>query len=888
MNSVWDDARIEDRTVDKPVGSSHAQEKLALVKSTLFKLDQEDRPECDSWVQLVKLICDEDREEEFTTFKELLREVKNVNDKSVTGVALIHYIIVFDRADYIELLHDNPSGAKLDLNLVDDIVGYTPLMWSFSLQRRNCCLELFNAFDEINFNMTNKAGLTAWDMVPPYSPLSEFLEQNNMFRYRTEVKHEIPQISQPKDTSLLMSNEDSTTKETFDNIDLQVAGLTLSAGANDNMFLDSDEKNMNHSQGAATLIDPTYTEDYHGTFDYDKLSPDQYLEFSDFDIPQILNLLISLPQKEPHMTTYPAGLIYQCIRYADHKIKSKPLVESLINLSLTKILTSVSSNGAAGLVSTEASLQAGDIVLQSYWLSCLSFLYYYLCRDDSFFKRHPSVLQELINTIHSIIIELTSSIHCRLISLIDSTLLAYTTIQDVKQTLYKRDWNFFKKRKQAKLLLKEKNRKQLKEQQKKELHRKSQDQQNHEEEEGRQDGNDSDDRASTNDDNNSSVSLFYDKEILRHLYPPSFEEQMKPSPLKIVQIFGALSYVLNLHQTHPIFQQQCLSISVNWFATTLFNKILKDKKKRSLSRAHAIQIRLNLSTLESWIQNNDFCVPKPMLIDDFMWQRFPMTLIRDVGEIDLSDPILRNVATYKPIDENNKDLIYDTSNSLFYYQPFHKIAQIHLEPVFQLLQWLQVATTLDSEESLISTMNLLPRITPVQLLKSMEKYNYELNENKFNSKLKKFLNNKIKDSKMSKADAYLQEHEIPYLVLPTIPEMTDLYSKGPDSHSFQPFLPGSIQDDVYEIHDVNFKQRQNEPQISRTNSGTSDFTGDEDKAQYETEGVGESIDINETVEPESNAFNVGNDDYFKELNIPSSTAQRPAWSNNDDIEQNPW
>ena len=85
--------RIEDRTVDKPVGSSHAQEKRA-GGINLFKLDQEDRPECDSWVQLVKLICDEDREEEFTTFKELLREVKNVNDKSVTGVALIHYIVV--------------------------------------------------------------------------------------------------------------------------------------------------------------------------------------------------------------------------------------------------------------------------------------------------------------------------------------------------------------------------------------------------------------------------------------------------------------------------------------------------------------------------------------------------------------------------------------------------------------------------------------------------------------------------------------------------------------------------------------------------------------------------------------------------------------------------
>lgn len=135
-------------------------------------MEQDDILEGDPWVQLVKLISDEEREEEFTTFKDCLSKVKNVNDKSITGVALIHYIIVYDRADYIELLHENPSGVKLDLNLFDDVVGYTPLMWSFSLQRRNCCLELFNAFDEIKFNLTNKAGLSAWDMVPPYSPLS--------------------------------------------------------------------------------------------------------------------------------------------------------------------------------------------------------------------------------------------------------------------------------------------------------------------------------------------------------------------------------------------------------------------------------------------------------------------------------------------------------------------------------------------------------------------------------------------------------------------------------------------------------------------------------------------------------------------------------------------
>ena len=185
-------------------------------------------------------------------------------------------------------------------------------------------------------------------------------------------------------------------------------------------------------------------------------------------------------------------------------------------------------------------------------------------------------------------------------------------------------------------------------------------------------------------------------------------------------------------------------------------------------------------------------------------------------------------------------------------------------------------------------MNLLPRITPVQLLKSMEKYSYELNENKFNSKLKKFLINKIKENKMNKSNAYLQEHEIPYLVLPTIPEMTDLYSKGPDSHSFQPFLPGSIQDDVYEIHDTNFKQRQNEPRISQSNLNTLNSSDDEDRQKDETQRSTEDVDVREALDFENSALNGRNDDYFQELNIPSSTAQRPAWSNNDDMEQNPW
>lgn len=379
-----------------------------------------------------------------------------------------------------------------------------------------------------------------------------------------------------------------------------------------NLSLDNNNDN-NHNND-------TYSFKDFERFDFNTLQKYQYLEYSDYDIPQILNYLINLPTSHPHSTTYPAAILFQCARYSDHMRKSKSDTESLLFLAFTKITSCISttnnldtatetttrdsnhnrfhntpSNKSDILSNNEADQNTTkktiDIVTQSYWISSLTYLYYFLSKDESFFKRHPTLLQELINTLRIIMNELVTSIHERLTPVIQKTLLNYTTIEEVKETLYKRDWNFFKKIRQAKLAKKREQARNLQRKNELELKKTLSNTSNAtatndtdviKEETGDDEAENGITNQNSSDDNtNKNIHRpIFDPEILKHLYPPSLEEQMKPSPLKIAQIFGALTYVLNLHQVHPLFQQQCLSMAINWFSSTVFNQILKDKKKR--------------------------------------------------------------------------------------------------------------------------------------------------------------------------------------------------------------------------------------------------------------------------------------------------------------------
>lgn len=792
----------EQSTENNPSASLQfqADSKLESVHSTVNSLKGED-----PWSQLVRLIADTE-ERNPGKFNELLFQIQNINSTSKTGVPLLIYAIVYDHPLYIEMLH---STGSLDPNVPDTLTSYTPLMWCFHLNRQQCCIELLNFTEELDLNKKNSNGSTALDLVLPGTDIYEFVEEHKLFQLANE--------SQIADLYKGPASNHNDIDHTLDNINLQTAGMSLE---DENLFNDGssvyNEDKLNFIRG----MHKDGEREELPTFDFDHVLPGQFIVFADYDIPKLLDLLMMLPSRQPHRTTLPAAVIYQCIRYADHKKESKSLVESIFHLCLTKILSS-SASTSGGVIEGAST---GDIVLQSYWLSAINFLYYYLYREERFFKKYPSLLQELINAMHSIIVELSSSIHSRITPLIEPTILEYTTIAEVKQTLYKKDWNFFKKRKQR--------------------HDKH--------------GQDS-----------------YD-EILKMLYPPSLEEQMKPSPLKIVQIFGALVYVLELHQIHPLVSQQCLSTTVNWFSSTIFNKILSNKKK-SLSRAHAIQIRLNLSVIQDWIKNHDFTVERPNMIDDFMWERFPYTLIHNVGEIDLSSNELRNIATYK----KQNGSIFDMSNSLFYYQSFYHISLFHFEPLLQLLQWLQVATTLDDVASLEVTSSILNRLTPLQLLKSMEKYRYEVDESKFKSMLRKKLSVICKEN--GDTEQYLPERAVPLLALPTISELIESYTDCSDSFQFLPFLPIDIQDDIDEIHEQNNKERELKQQRSNWENPDGEESENETSSKSEEGSDKEDGDFGK-VPFDSDA----GDQLFKELHAPSTAAQRPVWAANDDIEANPW
>lgn len=892
------------------------QDKVDLVKETVSKLanKSEDLSTTESaWLELVQLIVDESKPEMFKLFTQLLNSIDSLeNNKTLTGVALIHYIIVCDRPNYIELILQ--KFPNLDLNQRDDIMDYTPLMWCFSLDRQSCCTELFNYSDKLQLQLKNNDQLTAWDLVIPFSSMYNFLDQNGILKYNNNHNSIIHDSNNNKNT-------------------LKIDNLNL-----------NDEKIDSNDNNGMFQIDNSYEYNDLEHFDFNKLQKYQYLEFSDYDIPQILDYLINLPKLYPNLTTYPAALLYQCVRYADYKLKSKTSVESLLFLAFTKISASISSvnnnesmNETSASHSTEGETntkhsrfakhnttndkpkQTVDIVTQSFWISSLTYLYYYLTKDESFFKRHPNLLQELINVLHSIIIELVTSIQSRLEPLIEKTLLNYTTIEDVKQTLYKKDWNFFKKRKQAKLQKLKEKKSQKQQSNKRHKEKKSLDHHNdnHEtnnEENTNEDTNNNNrsdddddeindaaaDEHNESDDQSTIDNTTLDIEILRHLFPPSLEEQMKPSPLKIIQIFGALAYVLNLHQIYPLLQQQCFSIAINWFATNVFNQIFKtNKKKKTLSRAHAIQIRLNLSTLESWIRNNDIFVDKPKLIDDFMWERFPFTLIQDLDQIDLNNPTLHSIATYHKIDTDNNDntIITDESNSLFYYQSFHEIASIHLSPLFQLLQWLQVATTLDSEEALENTLALLPSLTTTQLLKAIDKYNYEVNEKKFNTKLKKHLSTLSKSSGVK--NAYMEEKQIPLLCLPTVTELTDAYSNDRET---LPFLPDDIQDAIFEIHDANSRLRMNDIRYEDASHDEDDDNDDESVTAHDNDRHDDDTNNNDDEDAtdtnhilnfseDSTTENYKNDvNIFDDINAPVSAVSQPSWSNakKSEFETNPW
>lgn len=553
-------------------------------------------------------------------------------------------------------------------------------------------------------------------------------------------------------------------------------------------------------------------------YDYSKAISGQYIKYTDSDIPSLLDYIFNLRLKTralQHDGRVPAAILYQLIHYSHTKVGSNDLTQFLFETFITRVR--VVTNTKSGVI-TELSVQegangdgAGDIVSLSYWLSVIQFIHLQLTRGKVY-KAHPEFLQTFIGVTQSLIAAISYSINSRLNGLVDECMLDFTSLVDVSRTTYAKDWNLFKSKKTP----------------------------------------------------NS-----YD-DILDMLFPPSEEQLRMPSPIRYLQVLGALDYVLNLHMVHPLLRSQAYSQVFYFINATLFNRIISNSKY--CSRVKAIQLRLNISTLEDWLRSHNSRIYKPDQLGG-------LELLID------NDTALKLTGLLEQTDDPK-----DPHSLGFLYKSLYHVGRTQLNPLIELLQWLQVVTGLNDEETFVNTMNELDDLNYYQLFKVTKKlYRYEVNEPKVPKPLLQLLKRLLdqegekqvarkKTSYLSQSSFLLKELYIsmnPNLIfgvaLPNLSELIVSFGAGlggirkVHAKKYQPHLPASVLDDIDELLLEN----------RNTVNDTYDYDNDSD---------GNAQDRNFGYE--------NNDSNFDRENMLYKKIQPPLVAHqtygNDDIDVNPW
>lgn len=162
--------------------------------------------------------------------------------------------------------------------------------------------------------------------------------------------------------------------------------------------------------------------------------------------------------------------------------------------------------------------------------------------------------------------------------------------------------------------------------------------------------------------------------------PPSPKRRAQISPRNITSLLSSTLFVLDLYDVHSVITSQILAQLFYWLGAELFNHVMTTKKY--LSRTKAMQIRMNVSVLEDWARSN-----------------------------------------------NRQPEHYENGSGTATGESTVDAARRHLNPVIQLLQWLQCFTSLgEDHDSLIGTLTQLQRVSPTQLIHAVKNYRSEVGE----------------------------------------------------------------------------------------------------------------------------------------------------------------
>lgn len=726
------------------------------------------------------------------------------------GFSMLLIAVVLGQYDILEALL---AFQETDCNSIDTALpNYTPLMWAVSVaDLKMTALMLQHGADPHLCAREN--GPSAVTMVEPESSeIYNYFRSHNLI----DTTHS-PRASGTYETNTFTAEQNDYEDDISYKIRMQSLGATSDSDGLEDMPEANEEALLAMDSYLVELPD----------FDYKNPLPDQFIKFTESDIPSLLDYIFNLrtlKSANQRDCKTPAAIIFQLIHYSHNKANSSDLTEFLFDCFTSRLrsVTNTKSgvfnmaltNGDIGQKSNAAH-GAGDIVLLSYWLSVSQFLHYYLTRGN-FYSRYPKFLQELINITQSLIATLSFSINSRLNLLVDDCLLNFTSLVDVNSVLYAKDWNLFKS-------------------------------------------------------NKKHPSSYED--IMQMLYPPSLTELMKPSPLRYIQVLGALDYVLKVHSVDSLLRFQTFSQVFYHINCVVFNRLISNSK--FCSRVKAIQIRLNISALEDWLRSHNYRPHKPESIGGLS------KLLGGTADVQLTSLL----------DENGKS---DDPNSLsFYYRPLYSIGKLQLNPTIELLQYLQIMSGFNDEKSFLNIIKEFNTLNYYQLVKASRLYRYEVGESRVPKNLVQLLKRLMLEQGTLQIERlnmhymtqttlllkelyiYLNPNFIFGVSLPNSQELIETYGAGLGGlrklrlKKFQPSLTISVMDDIDELIAQNRNGNINE---------SYDYEEDENSAK--------EVDSNEDEESGVSGLVKENTKVYKQMQPPSILAHK-NWGV-DDIDANPW
>ncbi|KAK4038710.1 hypothetical protein C8A01DRAFT_47731 [Parachaetomium inaequale] len=277
---------------------------------------------------------------------------------------------------------------------------------------------------------------------------------------------------------------------------------------------------------------------------------------------------------------------------------------------------------AMSKINTVVEKHQWDMTILAFWMSNATLLLHYLKKDSGLVEATTEFQAQLAELINEIFILIVRDAERRLDKVLDVAMLDHETIPGFEDITFQNEWKIFKRKKEVK-----------------------------------------------------------EEPLEKRLRPPSPKQRAKPSPRNVTSLLSSTLFVLDLYDVHSVITAQIVSQLIYWLGAELFNRIMSNRKY--LARTKAMQIRMNMSTLEDWARQNN---RQP--------EHYEQGEMKSSGEATVD------------------------------------AARRHLAPVIQLLQWLQCFSSLDADdlEALVGTLQQLRALSPQQLVHAATHYRPEVGE----------------------------------------------------------------------------------------------------------------------------------------------------------------